>query len=181
LRSRSANHHALRFRFAVRRFAPANLRAAGWAVRTARRTRRLLETRGLDAAIGPPPPPPLPADAERGVRGALRHLSETCLVSAIVIQAWEAAHGQHRDLIIGTTAPNDFRAHAWLAGDPVPAPDDPWIDATTLSAAADEAAGMGNVVSDRSHEGAEPSTPFVELLRRPAPDYGHPSPSLRPR
>ena len=147
----------------------------------ARRTRRLLEREGLDAALAPPPPPALPAKAEKGVRGGLRRYGETCLVNAIVTQSWEAAHGRHRDLVIGTTAPNDFRAHAWLAGDPLPAPDDPWIDATTFSAAVGDAAARGNVVPDRSREGAEPSTPFVELLRRPAPDYGCPSPSIRPR
>jgi len=35
-------------------------------------------------------------------------------VRAIVAQAWEAAHGRRRDLIVGVTAPGNFRAHAWL-------------------------------------------------------------------
>ena len=78
----------------VRRLHPANLRAAWWAIRTARRTRRLLAARGLHAALAPPPPPPLPVEAERGVRGGLRRWHESCLVNAIVLQAWEAAHGR---------------------------------------------------------------------------------------
>ena len=116
----------------MRRFHPANLRAAWWAVRTARRTRRVLAARGLDAALGPPPPPPLPMEAERAVRGALRRWHESCLVNAIVLQAWEAAHGRRRDLVVGITGPDRFSAHAWLQGDPVPAADDPPIDASVL-------------------------------------------------
>ncbi|CAN5649373.1 hypothetical protein BH20ACT23_BH20ACT23_14520 [soil metagenome] len=43
----------------------------------------------------------------------------TCLERATVLQAWYAAQGQRRDLIIGVTAPQTgFRAHAWLDGDP---------------------------------------------------------------
>lgn len=102
----------------MRRLAPANLRAAWWARRTARRTRLLLDTEGLDAAIAPPPPPALPDGAERGVRGALRRSGASCLVEAIVLQAWETAHGRRRELIVGVTAPGDFEAHAWLEGDP---------------------------------------------------------------
>jgi hypothetical protein len=137
----------------VRRFHPANLRAALWALRTARRTRRLLDRGGLDPALAPPPPPPLPAAAVRGVRAALRRLGETCLVNAIVLQAWEAAHGRRRDLVIGTTGPQGFGAHAWLDGDPVvPADDDDLL------------------TSSGSIEDGEIRT-FSELLRRPAPMY----------
>jgi hypothetical protein len=99
---------------------PSNLRAAWWALRSARRTRRLLATGGLEAALGPPPPPELPADAVRGVRGALRRRGEGCLVTSIVLQSWEAAHGHRRDLVVGVTSPSEFGAHAWLDGDPAP-------------------------------------------------------------
>ena len=79
------------------------------------------------------------------MRAALRRIGETCLVNSIVMQAWEAAHGKHRDLVIGTTGPEDFEAHAWLEGDPVvPA----------------------------SESDAQSVRDFSELLRRPAPDYG---------
>jgi hypothetical protein len=103
-----------------------NLRAAWWALRAARRTRRLLASDGLEAALGPPPPPRLPAEAIRGVRGALRRRGETCLVKSIVIQSWEAAHGRRRDLIIGVTSPSEFGAHAWLEGDAVVSADKPF-------------------------------------------------------
>lgn len=36
-----------------------------------------------------------------------------------VLQAWDAAHGHPRDLVIGVTAPGArFKAHAWLEGEP---------------------------------------------------------------
>jgi hypothetical protein len=126
----------------VARFHPANLRAAWWALRTARRTRRLLDRAGLDSALAPPPPPPLPPAAVRGVRAALRRIGETCLVNSIVLQAWEAAHGRRRDLVIGTTG---FHAHAWLDGDPVVPASEPDLEVART---------------------------FSELLRRPAPQYG---------
>ncbi len=34
------------------------------------------------------------------------------------MQAWNAAHGDRRDLVIGVTGSRDFKAHAWLDGDP---------------------------------------------------------------
>lgn len=146
----------------MHRFRPSNLRAAWWAIGTARRTRRMLSAGGLDAALAPPPPPPLPAEAERGVRGALRRLGETCLVNAIVLQAWEAAHGRRRDLVIGTTGPQDFSAHAWLQGDSLPIP--------------------GSGVRDEGHASSpteRPGSRFEELLRRPAPRYSHGSTPAR--
>lgn len=81
----------------------------------------------------------------RGVRAALRRIGETCLVNSIVMQAWEAAHGRRRDLVIGTTGPEGFHAHAWLDGDPVIPASEPELEAVRT---------------------------FSELLRRPAPQYG---------
>jgi Transglutaminase-like superfamily len=158
----------------VGRFHPANLRAAAWAFRTARRTRRLLDAKNLDAALSPPPPPPLPAEAARGVRGALRRQRESCLVNAIVRQAWDAAHGQRRDLVIGTTAPDDFRAHAWLEGDPVPVAEDE-LDASELDISwadgrATNAPKEPTMMAVAEGDGT--MTAFRELLRRPAPHYG---------
>jgi hypothetical protein len=107
------------------------------------------------------------------VRGALRRQRESCLVNAIVRQAWEAAHGQRRDLVIGTTAPDDFRAHAWLEGDPVPVAED-GLDVSELEMGCAEPSirntrreptGMAVAESDGT------MTSFRELLRRPAPDY----------
>lgn len=96
----------------------ATLRAAWWALRAARRARRALSRDGV-GPIALPPAPPLPAHAGRGVAAVLRRSSYSCLVRANVVQAWDAAHGRPRDLIIGVTGPGpEFRAHAWLAGDP---------------------------------------------------------------
>ena len=130
----------------------------------------MLEEQGLDAALGPPPPPRLPGEAERGVRGALRRWRESCLVSSIVLQAWETAHGRRRDLVIGTTGPNDFRAHAWLQGDSLPGPDDPGIDASLL----EDARHTPAEPAERGNGRPEAMSAFAELLRRPAPDYGRP-------
>jgi hypothetical protein len=87
----------------------------------------------------------------RGVRAALRRIGETCLVNSIVLQAWEAAHGKRRDLVIGTTGPNGFHAHAWLDGDTV--------------IPADEEAGAPSSAGETSLR------TFSELVRRPAPRY----------
>lgn len=159
----------------MHRLHPANLRAAWWALRTARRTRRVLAARGLDAALGPPPPPSLPAAAERGARAALRRWHETCLVNAIVLQAWEAAHGRRRDLVVGVTGPDRFHAHAWLQGDPVPVDDDAGVDPSTLDVGEDRpwprVAELSKTRPVGGVNGSGRRAAFNELLRRPAPDY----------
>ena len=100
------------------RFDLVSLRAAWWTVRAARRARRHLVRGGLDGIILPAVPP-LPYEGRRAVGAVLRHRSDTCLVRATVRQAWDAAHGHPRDLVIGVTAPGSgFKAHAWLEGDP---------------------------------------------------------------
>ena len=135
----------------------------------------MLRTEGLDAALAPPPPPPLPAEAERGLRGALQQWRESCLVNAIVLQAWEAAHGRRRDLVIGITGPDAFSAHAWLEGDPVPtadgAPPDGFSSPSSerRSAAASDGSGRGEAAG--GHDGDAPPTVFTQLLRRTAPEY----------
>ena len=102
----------------TRRFSLANLRAAWWAFRTARRTKRSLRAGGLDGALPASPPPQLPRGAERGVRAVLRRRGESCLVRSIVLQAWYASQGEPRDLIVGVREPGDaFAAHAWLEGE----------------------------------------------------------------
>ena len=141
----------------------------------------MLGTRGFDAALAPPPPPALPAEAERGVRGALWRWRESCLVNAIVLQAWEAAHGRRRDLVVGITGADAFSAHAWLEGDPVPTADgappdrfsspsgEPW------SAAARDGPNRGEEAGGR--DGDAPPTVFTQLLRRPAPEYSRDGPT----
>lgn len=108
------------------------------------------------------------------MRGALRRWRESCLVNAIVLQAWEAAHGRRRDLVVGVTGPNGFRAHAWLEGDPVPAADDAAIDASVLRVSRDESSTSAHGANGRGEFGgdaAAPLTSFNELMRRPAPLY----------
>jgi hypothetical protein len=101
-----------------------NLRAAWWTLRAAQLTRRRLRNGGLDTALPAPSPPALPSQAERGVHAVLRRRGESCLVRSIVLQAWYAAHGDRRDLIVGVTDPAaEFTAHAWLEGEPAHGPD----------------------------------------------------------
>lgn len=95
-----------------------NLRAALWTWRAARQTRRDLDRSRLDE-LEVLRAPKLPAAAERGVAAVLRRGDYTCLVRALVLQAWHEGQGKHRDVIIGVTKPSEgFRAHAWLDGDP---------------------------------------------------------------
>jgi hypothetical protein len=94
------------------------MRAGWWALLAIRRTRRQLGKGGIDA-VRVKPAPSVPAQAELGVRAAFRLWGQTCLVRAAVLQEWFASQGSHRDIVIGVTAPDeDFRAHAWLEGDP---------------------------------------------------------------
>jgi Transglutaminase-like superfamily len=92
------------------------LRAALWALVALRRTRRALErSKVTDVRVAEPPA--LPLSAGRGVRAVLRRVEHTCLERALVLQAWDVAHGEPRDVVIGVTAGEQFAAHAWLEGD----------------------------------------------------------------
>jgi hypothetical protein len=43
----------------------------------------------------------------------------TCLERALVLQRWEAMQGRPVEVIIGVDGSSaEFRAHAWLEGDP---------------------------------------------------------------
>lgn len=95
----------------------ADFRAAWWAARSIRRARAIPV--GSITAGALPVVPGLPLSARRGVSLSLRLAKASCLVRAIVLQAWWLAHGEERDLVIGVTAPSKgFKAHAWLEGDP---------------------------------------------------------------
>ena len=102
----------------MHRLRPTLLRAALWAWLSARRARRVVRA-GVPQPGSLRPPPPLPAEARRAVAAVLRRTHATCLVEALVLQAWDAAHGQRRDVVIGVTGAQDFQAHAWLDGDPI--------------------------------------------------------------
>lgn len=97
--------------------AASSLRAAWWSLRAARRARRALAA-GEFESISLPRVPRLPERAHRGVAAALRDERYTCLERALVRQAWHAAQGDRRDVVIGVRAPSaGFAAHAWLDGD----------------------------------------------------------------
>jgi hypothetical protein len=110
------------------------------------------------------------------VRATLRRMRQTCLVNSIVLQAWQAAHGHRRDLVVGVTGPDRFHAHAWLEGDAVPTVDDPAIEVSALEASlgngleAPRQGINGSGAPDRGEAGGTPAG-FTELLRRPAPGY----------
>ena len=88
-----------------------------WAARSLLGVRRSLRRSALhDVTVDPPPP--LPAGAVRGVRFVLRRRQSTCLQQALVLQAWHAAQGSPREVVIGVAGASDeFAAHAWLDGD----------------------------------------------------------------
>lgn len=101
----------------MHRLRPTLLRAALWAWLSARHARGVVR-QGVPQPGSVPPPPPLPAEARGAVASVLRRMHATCLVEALVLQAWDAAHGRPRDVVIGVTGAKDFQAHAWLDGDP---------------------------------------------------------------
>lgn len=98
------------------RLKPETLRAALWAVLASRQARKALRAGVSRPSIRPCPD--LPRSAFRGVTGAMRRLSPTCLERSLVVQAWMAAHGDERDVVIGLPRENfgAVPAHAWVDG-----------------------------------------------------------------
>jgi hypothetical protein len=94
------------------------LRAALWTVRACRRVHSGPGARGLRAP-DLPRAPAVPAHAQRGVEHVLWLRAERCLVSASVRQAWLAARGDARDVVIGVALrrSGELSAHAWLSGE----------------------------------------------------------------
>lgn len=102
----------------LRRLDRPTLRAAWWALWALVRVRRSLRRHGIEG-YSVPEPPVLPDHAGRGVLAVLRRWDHTCLERSLVLQRWEAAHGSEREVIIGVMGPSsDFKAHAWLEGEP---------------------------------------------------------------
>ena len=94
-----------------------NWRVALWTLYALRRVRSDLAAHGVNIAALPAAPA-LPERTRRAVVATLGRLHATCLEAAAVLQAWDAAHGQRRDVVVGVTKPSSgFRAHAWLDGD----------------------------------------------------------------
>jgi hypothetical protein len=94
----------------------ATLRAALWTGRALRRARHELRDGEL-RGVALPAPPDVPAGAERGVYAVLRRREHSCLERSLILQRWLAAHGDAREVVIGTTGVESFAAHAWLDGD----------------------------------------------------------------
>ena len=89
------------------------IRAAWWARLALRRARGELAAGGLAARVKPPPR--LPLGSTRGVQFVLHRCPATCLERALVLQAWLAAHGEDREVVIGVDRVDGaFTAHAWL-------------------------------------------------------------------
>jgi Transglutaminase-like superfamily len=89
-----------------------------WALRALRVAKKELRG-GRWESIGLPRVPNVPHSSMRAVDSVLGRTGATCLPKAILRQAWFAAHGSNRDLVVGVTAPSrGFEAHAWLEGDP---------------------------------------------------------------
>lgn len=88
-----------------------------WALREGHKARRGIRKQGMS----PPPrisPPPYPDLGYRAVELALKLTRRTCLERALIIQAWYAAAGYEREILIGVKGPSrDFEAHAWLEGE----------------------------------------------------------------
>jgi hypothetical protein len=96
-------------------------RAAWWAWRALRETRAQLRA-GEVRGVRVPAAPRVPQSAGRAVRLVLAREDPSCLERSLVLQRWLLAHGDARDVVIGTSgnASNDFTAHAWLEGEPDP-------------------------------------------------------------
>ena len=56
------------------------------------------------------------------MRVVLSRRDPSCLERSLVLQRWLAAHGDPRDVVVGTEggARTSFTAHAWLEGEPQP-------------------------------------------------------------
>jgi hypothetical protein len=94
-----------------------------WVRRASRQVRRQLG-RGhrVDEVTVPAPPPPS-LRSWRAARIAQRVSARNCLVRSLVRQAWLAADGVERDVVIGVRRNPEFGAHAWIDGDPLPPED----------------------------------------------------------
>jgi Transglutaminase-like superfamily len=95
----------------------ATVRTGFWTIRATRSVRRAV--RENPAVVSPPTrAPEVPSISEAGMLFVLRLSRQSCLVRAIVRQAWFHAQGSHRDLVIGVRRhEGQFEAHSWIDGD----------------------------------------------------------------
>jgi hypothetical protein len=96
----------------------ASVAAARWVLSATRQTRRQLRDGRVDAVIVADPPA-FCLGSRRAAGAALRLSTRNCLVRSLVRQAWLAAAGNQRDVVIGVRRSPEFAAHAWIDGDPI--------------------------------------------------------------
>ncbi len=114
------------------RFDVASWRAAVWTVGALGYLRRALADQRL-TDVRLKAPPKLPPRALSGVEAVLSRRPNTCLMRALVLQAWYRGQGDERDVVIGVTPPRSgFRAHAWIEGEP-PCHDENFVELTRWS------------------------------------------------
>ena len=103
---------------ALRRHPWDTLRTMVWAARAVGPARRQMR-RNATEPLELPTPPRAAAFAEVGILAVLRLSGDKCLMSSSLRQAWLHEQGVDRDMVIGVAGgTRDFRAHAWLEGDP---------------------------------------------------------------
>jgi Transglutaminase-like superfamily len=94
------------------------LHGALWAAWALIVTRRQLHAGGIDT-VRVPKPRDLSDAAASGATAVLLRSRASCLTQSLVRQAWFAARGLEREVVIGVSRREGFAAHAWLEGDPV--------------------------------------------------------------
>ncbi len=94
-------------------------RVALWTWSQSRRLRAALIRDGTHAISAIGRPPAVSGRHRAVVTAVLRRVGATCLVSAAILQRWDADHDRPRPLVIGVErSPSaGFAAHAWLDGD----------------------------------------------------------------
>ena len=101
-----------------RAFAPLHdLRAGLWAARELKRLRVALARDGVRVTVGRPPRR-VSRKSGKVVMLAARMTRASCLERSLLRQAWLRGRGTMRDVVIGVRSDDEFKAHAWLDGDP---------------------------------------------------------------
>jgi hypothetical protein len=100
--------------------AKASLATSRWVVGATGQVRRQLRGGGRVDEVTVPSPPPVSLRSTRALRVSLRVATRNCLRRSLLRQAWFAAEGDQRDIVIGVRRSPKFGAHAWLEGDVVP-------------------------------------------------------------
>lgn len=89
-----------------------------WAVRCLGRLRGELVGDDVRQIRVAPPPRSTAGGTRSVIARVLARAGATCLQRSLILQAWDRAHGMHRDVVVGVTAPGpQFRAHAWIDGE----------------------------------------------------------------